>query len=123
MATDLYSKAQVYVNGGLLSEEASVTIKRTTGAQIIKTVAKGFAGVSPGAPMVEISISNAVPSADFELDPGSFMLALEPAEVTVFAAGKTLTSKGFILDDNFSHGVETPSKLDFNFTGGFAEWE
>lgn len=118
-----YTKAAVYVDGALLSEEASVTIKRVTGAQVVKTVAKGFAGVSPGAPMLTISVENAVPSADFELNPGDYMTELDAAELTIFAAGSTLTSKGFILEDNFSHAVETQSKLTFEFTGQFADWE
>jgi hypothetical protein len=120
---ETYTKAVVYVNSSLLSEEASVTIKRMSGAQPVKTTAKGLSGFSPGAPMMTISVSNAVPSADFELDPGKMIEGVEIAEVTIFAAGRTLTSKGAILDDNFSHAVETASKLDFEFTGQFAQWE
>lgn len=119
----LYTKAQVYVGGSLLSEEADVSVKRMTGAQVVKTVAKGFAGLSPGAPMLQVSISNAVPAVDFEYNPGTNMLDLDVVEITVFAAGRTLTSKGFVTDDNFSHAVETQSKLAFEFTGQFADWE
>jgi hypothetical protein len=120
---ETYTKATVYLNSSVLSEEASVTIKRMSGAQPVKTTAKGFSGMSPGAPMMTVSVSNAVPSADFELDPGKMIKDLEVVEITIFAANRTLTSKGFILDDNFSHAVETASKLDFEFTGQFAEWE
>lgn len=120
---ETYTKATVYVNSSLLSEEASVTIKRMSGAQPVKTTAKGLAGFSPGAPMMTISVSNAVPSADFELDPGQMIADIETVEVTIFAAGRTLTTKGAILDDNFSHAVETASKLDFEFTGQMAQWE
>lgn len=120
---DRYTKATVYVNGALLSEEASVSVKRTSGSQPVKTVAKGYSGESPGSPMTEISVENAVPSADFELDPGPFMLNLDIAEVTVFAAGRTLTSKGCIHEDNFSHAVDTQAKLSFSFRGQFATWD
>jgi len=120
---EIYTKAVVYVNSSVLSEEASVAIKRLSGAQPVKTVAKGLAGFSPGAPMMTISVSNAVPSADFELDPGKMIADLEIVEITIFAAGRTLTSKGCILDDNFAHAVETASKLDFEFTGAMAQWE
>lgn len=120
---DLYSKATVYWNGQLLSEESSVTIRRMSGAQQVKTVAKGFAGMSPGSPMIEVTVSNAVPSSDFELNPGQTIQQNEVGELTVFAAGRTLTTKGFIIDDNFSHAVDTASKLDFTFNGQFADWE
>lgn len=118
-----YSKAVVYVNSSVLSEEASVTIKRSSGSQAVKTVAKGYAGESPGSPMTEITVSNAVPSADFELDPGQFINNVEIVEITVFAAGRTLTVKGSIIDDNFSHAVDSEAKLEFNFRGGQSQWE
>src|SRR4051812_12671270 len=119
----LYTKALVYIEGALMSEETDVSFKRTTGAQVVKTVAKGFAGVSPGAPMCEISITNGVPSADFEIDPGAYMQTLQVVEVTIFAAGRTATTKAFVMSDNFSHGVETPSKLAMELIGQFPTWD
>ena len=120
---DLYTKATVYLNAALLSEESSVTIKRSTGSQPVKTAAKGYAGESPGAPMAEITVENAVPSADFEMDPGQVMLDLETVELTIFAAGRTATVKGFIIEDNFAHAVETQSKLSFTMRGQFPTWD
>ena len=118
-----YSKALVYLNGDLLSEESNVTVKRESGGNAVKTVAKGYSGRSPGAPMTTISVTNAVPSNDFEKDPGAFMLQNEPVEVTIFAAGRTLICQGFIIDDNFQHGVENAASLEFNFEGGASMWQ
>lgn len=118
-----YTKAVVYINDSALTEEASVTIKRSSGSQPVKTVAKGYSGESPGSPMTEITISNAVPAADFQLDPGNFINLLDIVKVTIFAAGRTMTLKGFIIDDNFSHAVDSEAKLEFNFRGGPANWE
>lgn len=118
----LYTAANVYINGSLLSEEASVTVNRSTNSQQVITVAKGYAGESPGAAMCEITVESAVPAADFELDPSTFMGELQVVEFTVFAAGNTLTFKGFIISDNFSHAANTESKLTFNARGQFAEW-
>lgn len=118
-----YTKAVVYINGSLLTEESTCTVKRTDGGNTVKTVAKGFAGRSPGAPMTAITVKNAVPSADFEFNPGAFMGNTEEVEVSVFAAGKTLTATGFITSDNFQHGVEAAAELEFEFEGGFADWE
>lgn len=119
----LYTKAQVYINSGLLAEEASVSVKRISGAQVVKTVAKGLAGMSPGSPMMEVSIKSAVPSADFELNPGSFIKSLGIAELTVFAAGRTLTTKCFITEDTFAHAVDNESTLDMSLICEFADWE
>src|SRR5574338_728038 len=115
----LYTAAFVYVNGALLSEEASVTVNRSTNSQQVITVAKGYAGESPGAAMCEITVESAVPAADFELDPSKFLGELRVTEFTVFAAGKTLTFKGFIISDNFSHAANTESKLTFSARGQF----
>lgn len=117
-----YTNAIISWNGVTLSQESSVTIKRTSNSQAVKTVALGYAGESPGAAMTEITVSSAVPSADFELDPGQFINAVEQGELSVFAAGRTLTVQGFIIDDNFSHAVDTESKLEFNFRGGPSFW-
>lgn len=118
----LYTAAFVYVNGALLSEEASVTVSRATNSQQVITVAKGYAGESPGAAMCEITVESAVPAGDFELNPDKFMTDLKVVEFTVFAAGNTLTFKGFIISDNFSHAANTESKLSFQARGQFAEW-
>jgi len=118
-----YTKALVYVNGALLAEESSVTVKRTSGKNPVKTVVRGLGGFSQGAPMTEISVSNAVPSADFELNPGQFILNNQEVEITIIAANRTLTCVGQILDDNFQHAVDSEGKLDFNFTGGPSDWK
>ena len=115
----LYSLIYVRINGALLTEEASVRLRRMTNAQVIKTVAKGFAGMSPGAPMAEIALSNAIPAADFEFDAGPAMLALETVEVCLECAGKQAVCKGFITEDGLEHAVDSPSKYDFNIVAKF----
>ena len=120
--TQNYTKAVVYVNGKLLAEEGTCTVKRESGGNAVKTVAKGYAGRSPGAAMTMITVKNAVPSADFELNPGAFINNSESCEISIFAAGRTLTVEGFIIDDNFQHGVDAAAELEFNFEGGPSDW-
>ncbi len=95
---------------------------RRTNSNPVNTVAKGYAGESPGAANCEIQVKNAVPSADFELNPGPFIASLTEREFTFFAAGKTLTTKGFIDSDNLSHATDTPAELAFECTCEFADW-
>ena len=120
-----YAKATLYWNGSLLAEEASVSIKRDSNAQVVKTVAKGFAGLSQGAAMTTISISNAVPSAGFEMDPGDFIMNNLVGQLTIILGESSLelTANGFITSDNFSHAVDTASKLDFEFVTGPTKWQ
>jgi hypothetical protein len=123
MALQLYTLGEIYVNGSKLAEEASLTVNRKTNSQIVLTVAKGYAGESPGAAMCEIDVVNAVPAAAFEMDPGDFMNGLKVVEFTFFVASKTLTFKGFIIDDNFSHAVNSEAKLTFKARGEFGLWK
>ena len=120
--TQLYTKADVFVDGLHLVEEASVQITRNTNSQAVNTVAKGYAGESPGAPMIEMTVEGAVPAADFELNPQKYMTDLKVAEFTVFAGNSTLTFKGFVVSDSFSHAVNAESKLTFTVRGSYDEW-
>jgi hypothetical protein len=123
MALQLYTTAEIYVDGAKLTEEAQIAVNRKTNSQAVTTAAKGYAGESPGAPTTEITVTNAVPGADFELNPGPFMQQLKVKEFTFFAAGRTLTFKGFMIEDNFTHAVNTESKLEFRARGEFADWK
>lgn len=120
----LYASAAVLVDGLFLTQEASVQVARSTNSQAVNTVALGYAGESPGSAMVEITVSSAVPSADFELNPGKFMKKLQEVEIGILGpGGKQLTARGFIISDNFTHAVNSESKLEFHFRGKMRDWE
>lgn len=123
MANTLYTNAAVAINGAMLLEEVSVNVARATGSQPIFTVLKGYAGESSGANTIEIDVTNAVPTADFEFDGGAVMESLQEVEITVYAAGKRLTSKGYIISDSFKHSANSESNYDFKFRGKYAKFE
>ena len=128
MALQLYTLASVYVNGALLAEEASVGVDRDSRAQEVATVAKGFAGMSLGAATTRITVDNGVPAAAIEMNPGQFFSPggknqLSVVELSIFAAGKTLTTKGFIISDNFTHAVNSEAKIRFTFLGEPSDWQ
>jgi hypothetical protein len=119
----LYALAYCLVDGAILTEEASIQVNRATNSQPVNTVAKGYAGESPGAANCEIQVTNAVPSKDFEMNPGKYMKGLKEVEIGVLVAGKQLTAKGFIISDSFKHSVNNESTLEFSFRGSFADYE
>ncbi len=124
MATNqLYTLAYATIDGKLLTEEASIGVQRTTGSQAVATVAKGYAGESPGAGMVEIDVTNAVPAADFEYDAGAVMESLQAVEIGVHYGGRLMVAKGFIISDSFKHSVNSESIYEFRFRGAFAKNE
>ena len=133
----LYSNAEVYINGSKLVEEANVSVSRHTNAQKQYTLARGFAGMVTGCSEIEIKVTNAVPSAKFELNPGSFMGmspntdtsrgggvfgGLRPLEVTIYAASSQLHTRGFMTSDNFNHAVNAASTLEFALVCDPADW-
>lgn len=119
----LYTLIYVLADSALLSEEASVTLNRETGSQPAKTVAKGYAGETPGAPMVELQVSNMVPAAGMEFDAGQYMVAMKPIEMGLLSHGKQLTFKGFIVSDSIKHAASGEAGYDFNVRGVFSEWQ
>ena len=104
-------------------EEAAVTIDRVTESHSIYTLGNGYAGEAAGAPMIELTVDNAVPSTNFELDAGQFMGVMQKVNFAVSAGSKALQFDGFIISDNFSHAVNNTSKLSFKAKGFFRNWE
>ena len=78
------------------------------------TVAKGFAGLSPGSPLTEFTVSNAVPSGGLEFDMGKKILGLIQLDVQLLI-GTSLAGKGkaFIEHDSLQHGVNREANYDF----------
>lgn len=123
-----YSIASVQVvrpNGSLvnLTEEASVTIDHNTQSNPVFTVQKGYSGESPGSPMTEISVDNAVPAAGFELDPTQFMADNLQCKFIVQVANAFLQFDGVIYTSNFQHAVNTEAKLSFKARGSFSGFQ
>lgn len=108
----------------LLTEHAECTLTRNSNANPVRTVGKGFAGVSPGAPDCEIDIQNAVPAADFEVDPGTDIFENNVVEVGIVGpGGKTAQTSGFIMSDTFSHGVGKEGTLAFKIHAAYPKWQ
>jgi hypothetical protein len=122
-AYKIYTTARVYVNGSVLLEEAAVTIDRVAESTSIYTIGKGYAGEGAGAPMIELTVDNAIPSTGFEMDPGQFLGVMQQVNFAINAGDKTLQFDGFIIADNFQHAVNSNAKLSFKAKGFVANWE
>jgi len=120
----LYAVASVYVNGSLLAEEVSINITRESNSESIDTVALGYAGEVLGSLRAEVTVESAVPAVGFELDPGRFMGVMQEISFSLFVGNSTMTFKGFIVSDNFSHAVNGPASLSFKAKGTFIDrWQ
>ncbi len=119
----LYTLLYATLKGALITEAGSIEITRDLKASDVETLAKGWAGLTPGAAVCDLRIKNAVPSADFEIDAGKYMKAYEVAEICVLGpGGKQLVVDCFFLSDSLSSSVNNPTNLDFTLRGPFADW-
>lgn len=118
-----YALFKIFVNTNQMAQASSFTLRRMSNSQPVETLALQYSGESPGAARCEISITVHVPTADFELNPGKFIVKNEKVQLDiVHPNGKTLTSNGFIIDDNLDQAVNSPVKLVFNFRGQYADF-
>jgi hypothetical protein len=70
--------------------------------------------MSPGAPVIEIDVTNAIPQAGFEFDMGKKVLGLIPVTFQVLGPGGTSTrGQGFVYEDTISHGVSKEAEYSF----------
>ena len=112
------------VNGQLLTEEFKITWSRTSNAQRVNTTAKGFAGLSPGTPMLEAEITNAIPAAGFEFDMGQIIASLSTINAQIIGPGRVaIVCPGFVEKDNGSHSVGSASEYSFNFVASLQQFQ
>ena len=110
----LYALIFVGIEGTLLAEEHQVTMHRNAGATRVITTAKGFAGMSPGAPVIELDVMNAIPQAGFEFDMGKKIAGLLPVAFQVLGpGGQSTRGQGFVYEDTISHGATKEAEYSF----------
>lgn len=113
-----YTLIYVALDGNVLTEEAKLNIKRSSGGKVVETMAMGFAGVSQGSPIVTGSVSNMIPLAGLEFDAGPYIASLTPISMkVVLSNGLGMVFQAVILDDDASHGVGQAAGYSFNFIG------
>lgn len=122
-ALTLYANASVFIDNNLLTQENSVTLEKKSGLNPVFTVAEGLAGMSQGAATMEISIENAVPSADFEFNPDAYMRVGQVVEVGIVMANRQTRAKGFITDASYSHSVNDSAKLSMKILCRYSDFE
>lgn len=122
MSTKLYTNVPVYIDGALATEQNEVKVDRDLGNIPNVTTANGFAGVTPGAAQMTISLRNAVPAAGFENKLGGKAIARETVKLTILAGGATLTQNMYVMSDSLDGGAGKATELSYVFHGPWAKW-
>lgn len=118
-----YSALYATVDGKLLTEATSINVVKHSGLNRVDTIAKGFAGMSQGSVSCDVTVENAVPSSDFELNPDAAMLTGKVVEIGVIMAGRQTVMKGFITEATYSLSVNDSGKLSFSAMCAYGEFE
>lgn len=120
--SDVYTKAEVYANSLKLFKSTDVKVDRNSNMQKVFTF--GGVGVTMGIPETSISLTNMVPSEDFELDPEALgMFKGKTVDLTIVAGGRTLTCTGWFENDSFSYAINGNASQTIAFWGGEAVWQ
>lgn len=117
-----YSKVECYLNGSLMFEAASVKIDRSGNGSPVNSIAGGFTGWAPGAPIQQVSIESNVPADGFEFDLGKAIKNCEEVSLTFYAGGKSMSVTGFCTADGISGGINGDSKVSQSYTTEIGEW-
>lgn len=119
-----YTNCAIDVRGQRLLQAADVDVTRHTNSIEQNTMALGWAGESPGASRMDIKVSNAVPAAGMEYDPGPDAAALTLVPITIHLDdGSFLTTEGIVQSDNFKKAVNANATLEISFKAKFAQWQ
>ncbi len=111
------------MDGALMVEEKSISIDRTTNSQPVSTVAKGYAGESPGAAMSEFTVDSAIPAGGFEFDMGKKMAGLITGHLYLLGpGGQQYKGEVFVIADTVKHGVNQEAAYSFKARGPMTLW-
>jgi hypothetical protein len=116
-----YDRVVVYINGQLMAEEATVSMKFISGLSKVKTVVKGFAGVCKGSEEVDISMSSAIPVDGFEFMPASLPQGTV-INVAAYTASKTYSADAIVMGYDISHSTDDHAKISLDIAGQYQDW-
>lgn len=119
-----YTIPYINVNEHFLSDSAKVDSQNIRNIidvppKVMHTVAKPFAGITPGCSHVEITISNIEPSYEFESNPEKFIGSYQDIDFTIDYGDQERSFRGSITRDNFASATKSGSKLWFTASGQF----
>jgi hypothetical protein len=106
MATELYAKGTLFVEGIIVMQAVEFSIDFDTNDNPVNTLALGFAGITPGAGTTAVSITSAVPRTGFEISYHKWAKERKAIEVLGYRGASSISVKGFIKTVGEKIGVD-----------------
>lgn len=114
---DYAGPATVTKNGRPLAEVESVRIQRAGNHRAVKTLAKGLAGRTKGAPEVNITLRNAVPATGFEAEFNDLVFNGNLTQIGVRRAGLEEVYEVWVESSGDASEVDSPITQDVELHG------
>ena len=115
----LYSNCVIYLDGILIANETTIGWELRSNDQDVETVALGWAGISPSPDMLVINCSSVIPIAGSDFDFAAAKKNRTEVEIKLqqVGSGKSLVSKGYLMNVKGDYGVGKTSEESFEFHG------
>lgn len=110
----LYERGALFADGALLMECQNISVNHDPKLNVINTMQRGLAGVSPGSEEATIDVTSAMPRAGIEYDAITAMRGVEIVEMVLFAGAKKFRYKGFITKVGFALGADKSAEYTFS---------
>lgn len=114
---DYVGPAAISMNGRPLIEIVTIRVRRMGNAKAVKTLPKGLAGRTKGAPEVTIDMSNAIPAAGYETNMRDLVITQDIVTIDVRKAATQDTYVGWFESGEDNSEVDTVSLEQFQFHG------
>lgn len=117
MATDIYAVMRLFEDQQLLTEPMTIDAEANPDNKPVATMVKGFAGITPGAAVTNLSVDSAVPRTGAEVDWIKLAFDHTAVEMVVTIGVKQKVSKGFIMNSKVNGGIGKETTISCSFTG------
>ncbi len=116
-----YARGTVFFNGAPLVECTEIEVTENTGAHDVETMAKGWAGESPGVQSCDITFGSVIPVSGREQNYRKILQNGDEVELVIGAAAETVVYKGFLRQLKTKFGVSAVSTDNIVMKAGQAE--
>lgn len=96
MGVELYARGTLFVEGIPVMQAVSFSVDYETNNNPVRTIALGFAGITPGPGETAVTIESAVPRTGFEINYHKWAKERKAIEVLGYRGGSSISVKGFI---------------------------
>lgn len=110
--------AEVYINGRLMAEAKSTSIKISANNNPVLTMAKGLAGKSDGPRQSEATIENAVPIKGFEVAFHEHLLTGATVTLTIRTAGQRWNIPMWVEEVDLTNATDKDAGYSATLKGG-----